>query len=132
MNPEDHRDNPHSGALKKLMYINRRAPHGSIYALEALEVVLVGAAFGQDVSVVFMDDGVYQLKRGQNTAAIGVKNFSPAYRALATCDVDKLYVERESMQARCIRESELMVPVVVVSSAELGDLMSRHDVLLNF
>ena len=54
------------GVVKKFAYVNRRAPYGSIYALEALEVVLVGAAFDQDVSVVFMDDGVYQLKKDQD------------------------------------------------------------------
>ena len=46
---------------KKFMYINRKAPYGTIYSCEALEVVLIGAAFEQDVSVTFMDDGVYQL-----------------------------------------------------------------------
>ncbi|MGB5261891.1 MAG: DsrE family protein, partial [Gammaproteobacteria bacterium] len=46
---------------KKLMYLNRRAPYGTIYAWESLEVVLIGAAFEHDVSVAFLDDGVYQL-----------------------------------------------------------------------
>ncbi|MDH3414346.1 MAG: sulfurtransferase TusC, partial [Gammaproteobacteria bacterium] len=36
------------GIIKKFMYVNRRAPHGTIYAQESLEVVLVGAAFDQD------------------------------------------------------------------------------------
>ena len=49
--------------IKKFMFVNRKAPHGTIYALEALEVVLITAAFDQDVSLVFLDDGVYQLKR---------------------------------------------------------------------
>ncbi len=34
---------------KKFLYVNRKAPHGTIYALESLEVVLIGAAFEQDV-----------------------------------------------------------------------------------
>ena len=32
------------GTTKKFLYVNRRAPYGSIYALESLEVVLIGAA----------------------------------------------------------------------------------------
>ena len=47
------------GVIKKFMYVNRRAPYGSVYALESLEVVLVGAAFDQDVSVVFADDAFF-------------------------------------------------------------------------
>ncbi len=121
-----------TGVVKKLMYVNRRAPYGSIYALEALEIVLVGAAFDQDVSVAFMDDGVYQLKRGQDTEGIGMKNFSPAYRALEMYDVEKLFVEEESMLARGLRVEDLLVPVEVLSAAALGRLMDEQDVLFNF
>ena len=48
-----------SGVVKKFMFVNRKAPYGTIYALEGLEVVLISAAFDQDVSLAFMDDGVY-------------------------------------------------------------------------
>ena len=57
-----------SGVVKKFLYINRRAPHGTVYAHEALEVVLIGAAFEQDVSLAFIDDGVFQLKKNQDTS----------------------------------------------------------------
>ena len=72
-------DELESGVVKKFLYINRRAPHGSIYAHEALEVVLIGAAFDQDVSLAFIDDGVYQLKKNQDTSDINTKNFSKTY-----------------------------------------------------
>jgi tRNA 2-thiouridine synthesizing protein C len=120
------------GVIKKFMYVNRRAPYGSVYALESLEVVLVGAAFDQDVSVVFADDGVFQLKKGQDTKELGMKNFSPTYRALEMYDVEKLYVEKESLEARGLTEEDLVVPVEVMSSSEIGKLMEQQDVVLSF
>ncbi len=120
------------GVIKKFMYVNRRAPYGSVYALESLEVVLVGAAFDQDVSVVFADDGVFQLKKGQDTEELGMKNFSPTYRALEMYDVEKLYVEKESLEARGLTEEDLVVPVEVMSSSEIGKLMEQQDVVLSF
>ena len=78
--------------VKRFLYVNRKAPYGTIYALETLETVLIAAAFEQDVSVVFMDDGVFQLKKEQNTTELGMKNFSPTFRALDGYDVEKLYV----------------------------------------
>jgi tRNA 2-thiouridine synthesizing protein C len=120
------------GVIKKFMYVNRRAPYGSVYALESLEVVLVGAAFNQDVSVVFADDGVYQLKKGQDTSEVEMKNFSPTYRALEMYDVEKLYVEKESLQARGLTEEDLIVPVEVMSNSEIGELMEQQDVVLSF
>lgn len=118
--------------MKKFMFVNRKAPYGTIYALESLEVVLIAATFDQDCSLVFADDGVYQLAKGQNTKAIALKNFSPTYRALEDYDIEKLYVERESLQARGLTEDDLMVPVAVLSSAELAELMAAQDVVLSF
>jgi tRNA 2-thiouridine synthesizing protein C len=120
------------GTRKKFMFVNRTAPYGSVYALESLEVVLITAAFDQDVSLVFVEDGVFQLKKGQQTKGIETKNFSPAYRALEGYDVEKLYVERESLAARGLTEDDLIVDVTVLPSRELGALMDEQDVVLSF
>ena len=118
--------------MKKFMFVNRKAPHGTVYALESLEVVLIAATFDQDCSLVFIDDGVYQLAKGQNTKAIGVKNFSPTYRALDDYDINKLYVEKEALEARGLSAEDMCVPVEVKSAAEIGKLMEEQDVLLSF
>lgn len=114
------------------MFLNRRAPHGTIYALEGLEVVLAASAFDQNVSLVFMEDGVYQLVKGQDTKGIGVKNFARTYRALADFDVRHLYVEMESLRERSLSANDLMVPVEIVETKRLGELMEQQDVILNF
>jgi tRNA 2-thiouridine synthesizing protein C len=114
------------------MFVNRKAPHGTIYALESLEVVLITAAFDQEVALVFVDDGVWQLKKGQQTKGIETKNFSPTYRALEDYDVEKLYVERESLDARGLAEDDLIVAVTVLPAAELGKLMAEQDVVFTF
>ncbi len=133
-------------ATKKFLYINRKPPHGSIYALESLEVVLIGAAFEQDVALAFIDDGVYQLMQNQDTDGIGVKNFAPTFKALGDYDVSKIYVERESLELRGLTQEDLLPltwededddwaekdSIRVVSSAELADIIDAHDVILNF
>ena len=117
--------------VKRCMYVNRRAPYGTIYALECLEVVLVAAAFDQDVSVVFMDDGVCQLKKNQDTTGIGMKNFSKTYRALDDYDVEKIYVEKESLDARGLTADDLIIPVEVVSTKAMRDLLGQQDVVIS-
>jgi tRNA 2-thiouridine synthesizing protein C len=121
-----------AGKIKKFLYVNRKAPYGTIYALESLEVVLIAAAFDQQVSLAFIDDGVYQILKGQHTKGIDVKNFSPTYRALEGYDIDKLYVEQESMELRGISEADFVVPVTVLPAAKMADLMSEQDVILSF
>jgi len=125
-------DEESSGTVKKFAFINRKAPYGTIYALESLEVVLISAAFDQDVSLVFMDDGVYQLKKGQGTKAVGMKNFSPTYRALEGYDIEKLYVEKESLESRGLTEEDLIVDVEVLTSEEMATLMDEQDVVMSF
>ncbi len=120
------------GITKKFLYVNRRAPYGTIYALESLEVVLIGAAFEQDVSLAFIGDGVYQLIKGQDTKGLEVKNFSPTFRALEDYDVTKLYVEQEALQARGLTEADLVVPVEVVSAQRMIEIMEDQDVILSF
>jgi tRNA 2-thiouridine synthesizing protein C len=119
------------GVVKKFMFVNRKAPHGTIYALEVLEAVLISAAFDQDVSLAFIDDGVYQLKKGQNTTEVGMKNFSTTYRALDGYDIEKLYVEKESMEARGLTPGDFLVPVEVLTAAELSALMDGQDVIVS-
>ncbi len=128
----DEMDFEEGGAVKKFMFVNRKAPYGTIYALEGLEVVLISAAFDQDVSLAFVDDGVFQLVKGQKTDGIEMKNFSPTYRALEGYDIEKLYVERESMEARGLTEDDLLVDVQVMSAAEMGDVMAQQDVVISF
>jgi tRNA 2-thiouridine synthesizing protein C len=121
-----------SGAPRKFLFVNRKAPYGTVYALESLEVVLISAAFEQDVSLAFLDDGVFQLRKGQQTRGIATKNFSPTYRALADYDIEKLYVERESLEARGLAADDLLVDVTVLSSEEMGALMETQDVVVSF
>ncbi len=135
--------------IKKFMYLNRKASYGTAYAIESLEVVLIAAAFDQDVSLAFIDDGVYQIIEGQKTSVddgIGMKNFSKTYHALGDYDINKMYVSAESLAERGLTEDDLMTLVYededddwaekpsikVVSNAELTKIMSEQDVCLSF
>jgi tRNA 2-thiouridine synthesizing protein C len=132
--------------IKKFLYVNRKAPYGTIYALEALEVVLIGAAFDQDVSLAFLDDGVYQITKGQDTKAIGMKNFSPTYAALGDYDVNKIYVDKESLEERGLTLDDLLDlkyededddwaekdSIRLVSREELSELMDQQDIVFSF
>jgi len=129
---EDFEDNEFDGPIKKFMYVNRKAPYGTVYALEGLEVVLITAAFDQDVSLVFVDDGVFQIKKDQETTGINMKNFSPTYRALEGYDVEKIYAEKESLESRGLSEDDLVIPVEILSSAEISELMDAQDVIVTF
>lgn len=132
--------------VRKFLYVNRKAPFGTIYALESLEVVLIGAAFDQDVSLAFLDDGVFQLTKGQDSKGIGMKGFSAIYRALGDYGVTKFYVETDSLVARGLTLDDLQAitfedekdgfaekpSIIAVSKAEMARVMADQDVILSF
>ena len=135
-----------SEVVKKFMYLNRKAPYGTIYAWESLEVVLIGAAFDQEVRLMFMDDGVFQLTKGQDTAGIGMKNFSPTYRTLGDYEVKSIYVDADSLAARGLTQDDLVQVawedwesgeekeniVEVVDAARVKEIMDESDVIFSF
>ena len=131
---------------KTFVYMNRKAPYGTVYALESLEVVLIGAAFEQNVKLVFVDDGVYQLTKNQNTDGIGMKNFSKTYAALGDYDVNQIYIDEQSLKDRGLTLDDLQEltyededddwaeksSINVVNRQQLAEIISDADVLLNF
>jgi tRNA 2-thiouridine synthesizing protein C len=132
--------------IKKFMYLNRRAPFGTIYAWESLEVILIGAAFDQEVSLMFIDDGVYQLVKGSNTSESDMKNFTPTYRTLGDYGVRHMYVDKASLEARGLTQDDLIEVawedfeteeeveniVELVDAGQAADLLAGSEVVFSF
>jgi tRNA 2-thiouridine synthesizing protein C len=132
--------------VKKFMYLNRRAPYGTIYAWESLEVVLIGAAFDQEVSLMFVDDGVYQLVKGSAPAGIEMKNFTPTYRTLGDYGVRHMFVDKASLEARGLTQDDLIEVawedweteeevdniVELVDADKAVELLDESDVVFSF
>lgn len=95
---------------------------------------------------MFIDDGVYQLTKGQDTKGIGMKNFSPTYRTLGDYEVKKIYVDQASLEARGLTQDDLVEVawedfeteeeieniVEVIDSARVSALMDESDVIFSF
>jgi tRNA 2-thiouridine synthesizing protein C len=86
------------------------------------------------------------LTKGQYTKGVGMKNFSPTYAALGDYEVTKIYVEKESLEARGLTLDDLQHlvwedededyaekdSIRLVSRAELAEVIAGSDVLFNF
>lgn len=118
---------------KKILFISRHAPYGSSIAKEALDAVLTMAAYEQDLSLLFMDDGVFQLLQNQQSDEIAQKNFAAMLPVLPLYEVENIFVHLESLQARGITENELLLDSVqVLDSHAVSVLLAQQDQLLSF
>ena len=129
--------------IKKIMFTVRKAPHGTIYVYEGLEVKLIMAAYDADISVVFMEDGVYALKQGQDTKELGIKGFEVTYGVFVDYEIEKVYVDRASMEKRGMTEDDLLVigededteePIKpkIVDASEIAAMMAEQHNILSF
>ncbi len=112
--------------MAKLMIVFRTAPYGSIYAFEGLENVLIMAAYDQDISVLFIDDGVYAIKKGMDTTDTGIKNFSPTFKAMEAYDIEKVFIDRASMEERGLKLEDLVVEPEVIEADAVEKMMEEQ------
>lgn len=124
---------------EKLLFVCRHAPYGRGIAREGLDAILAAAAYGQDIGVLFIDDGVFQLLPNQAPGALPQKNLAANLSALPLYDVERLYVHSESLQERGLKLESLNLegldgsPALrAIGSDEVGQLFSQHKQLLSF
>lgn len=108
----------------------RHLPHVSSHVQETLDQLLTTAAFDQTVSVLFLDDGVCQLKSGQNPHGMALKNTAAIFTALELYEVTDVFVEAESLADRGLSVDDLILPVLSIPRTDVNALIRRHDVVI--
>ena len=109
----------------------RTAPHKGVQLQEKLDVILTAAAFDQHVALLFLDEGVFQLKKGQQPEKQGLKDTASIFNALEIYDVHDLYTEVESLQERGLKPADLSLPVKEFYRKEINNLMQQYDLILS-
>lgn len=93
-------------------------------------MVLITAAFDQPTALLFLDDGVFQIKRGQQPAVQERKDTAAVFKALELYEIKACYAEIESLQERGLTAGDLLLPVLPVQRNEVAALIQRHDIVL--
>ena len=112
--------------MAKLMVVFRTAPYGTIYSFEGLENVLIMGAYDQDVSVLFIDDGVFALKKGMDNSGTGIKDFSPTFRALEAYDIEKIFIDRGSLESRGLTKDDLVIDAELIEPDAVEKMMEEQ------
>lgn len=117
---------------KRILLVCRIAPYGNSLARESLETALAAGSIGAKVSMLFLDEGVWQLVQQQKPEAIGRKNHSAMLSALPLYDIETILVDRDSLTKRCINPAELGDIVQLIDTPQAKEIMADHDVILSF
>jgi tRNA 2-thiouridine synthesizing protein C len=116
---------------KHFTFLTRRAPYGSGNAQLCLDMVLACSIYDQDVSYVFLEDGVFQLLNDQQADSISNKTLGKALETLELYGVEKVYVSAKSMTQRGLTPDDLILPVEQISTEVLSQLINQSNCVFN-
>ena len=130
---------------QKLLYIISQAPYSNSAGQEAIDAILIGASFEQEVSVLFLHDGVFQIKSHQQEKSpqqikshqrtdnnYNLKQFTKTYRALSDFGIENIYVLDNSLSARGLAQEELIVKTVLLDNMAVNNLIQQQYRVFTF
>lgn len=88
------------------------------------------AAFDQEVSIILLDNAVFQLKKQQQPELANLKATAAIYKALPLFGINDLYTETESLQERGLNVASLEESVIAIPRAKIGDFFKQFDLVL--
>jgi tRNA 2-thiouridine synthesizing protein C len=121
-----------SQLTSSIAIINKSAPYGSSNGQESLDMAMAMSNFSQDVSVFFIEDGVFQLLLSQAPAAIDAKAYHKTFKALEFYDIENIYVCSQSLAQRGIQSSQLCIPVTLIEHDDLSGLLASQQHVMSF
>jgi tRNA 2-thiouridine synthesizing protein C len=110
----------------------RKAPYGSVYTAEGFRSIMGIGVFEMDVSVIFVDDGVYALVKGQDPSALDMKSLGDGFPMLPEFEVSKFYVHDQSLAERGLTTADLVMDVEVVDRDAVARLLAESGTVLPF
>lgn len=116
---------------KKLTFISRSAPYGRDSANLCLDMALASAVFEQNVNYIFLDDGIFQLLKGQDGAAINSKTLGSALETLELYGIENVSVDKQSLSERGLTETDIINGIDLVDRSVIAKLLKQSDVVFN-
>lgn len=120
---------PSAASPRTFLFVMRKTPWPGLPGREALDMVMTASAFDQAVSLLFLDDGVWQLKSGQSGAM--ERGLAPVLEALDLYDIAHVWVELESLMERGLEDADLLRSVERVARADVAALIQAQDCVVS-
>ncbi|MDN3608345.1 sulfurtransferase complex subunit TusC [Vibrio ostreicida] len=118
--------------MSPLTFLFRRAPHGCSSGREGIDALLAASAYCEDIRVIFMGDGVYQLLAEQHPEEILCKHYAPMLKLFDLYDIEKVYVCSQSLSERGLTSADFVIEVHSLKSDELIEQLHQPGKLLSF
>ncbi|AXB32584.1 sulfurtransferase complex subunit TusC [Vibrio campbellii] len=118
--------------MSQLTYLFRSAPHGSNAGREGVDALLAASAYCEDITVLFVGDGVYQLLLGQEPNDILSKDYAPMLKLFDLYDIEQVFVCADSLAERGLAQADLVIDAEALKTEQLKVKLQQAGKLLSF
>ena len=116
---------------KRILVVIRHGNRGDPRLKEALDLAMVTAAFGQAITLLFVEDGIYHWSASQQSEKIKMKPYHKILAALELYEIDQCYLCEQSVLARRSISALENEPTCLDRQAII-DLMEGSDVIIDY
>lgn len=116
---------------RRILLILRRPPYQGARFAEALDALLVAAAFDQPCSLLLIEDAVFALLPDQDGSLLGMRTAGKLLTALPDYEVRDICVCSRSLVERNLTDTGTVIPVRRLSPEEQVAFITSHDVVWN-
>lgn len=117
---------------RNILLVVKSPPYGSVFTAECLRIATAMIAMDVLPQILFIDDGVYCLLKGQNPEKAGLRSFRERLKTLA--DLIGLYVAEHSLHERSMKKTDFSekYKLKTVSMEEVTNLFLENETVITF
>lgn len=118
--------------MNKVAVLLRKAPYGTVYTAEAFRTIMGIAVFEMDITVIFVDDGVFTLLKDQKPEKLNMKPLGDGFPMLKDFNVTRFVVHDQSLVERGLTVEDLVMGVELISGDQIAELLETCGRVLPF
>lgn len=116
-----------------VLLLFRRPPYGTVLTVEGFRMAEALLAFQVPLRVVFAEDGVYSLLKGQGAGALNLGDLGKAFAGLESMGLPQLMVVKEDLESRKLSLDDLVTaPIRTINACNLRTLIDEAKVVIPF
>ncbi|MCG8669625.1 MAG: sulfurtransferase complex subunit TusC [Pseudomonadales bacterium] len=117
---------------KSFLFVVSHPPHGTSSARESTEALMATCAFGQQVRLLALNDGLYQFIKEQDTILLNMKDTAAMLSSLPLYGLEEISVIEEDLNARQLSPENFILPLDIIPRAAVSKLFKSADVVLSY
>lgn len=113
--------------IKNIVVIHTQPSFNTLQGKEALDLSLIFGSYDQSVTVLFINQGVFQTLAHQDPESIGQKDYLSTIKALDIYDIEQVHACQSSLQHYGLEHHELISNVSIIDQHQILDIKRNAD-----